>query len=622
MNMKGTLLAASLLALTAIACPAVAESPDPYGICYHITFMDDGIQMRRDLRIQKQIGISMVRSDLNWPWIPKGKDGKYNYAKIDKCVRILKRNKMKLLPILNQAPPEAQPYHEHLDQWADFVRQTVERYRKDMPYWEVINEHNFTNQGHWGSRELPVHTKHYTQLLKKTYETIKEIDPNLQVLYGGTSHIPLEYIESTFRYGAGEYFDIMNVHPYAWADEPETLTERLRNLNTLMKKFGLENKPVWVTEIGWSTAPQKRPRIYRQILPIAFRKIGIDPKKVPIVFLDKVHSRIMDFKSSFPEFKEWISLPSDRLKNLDPRKYPVLLPVVEEYYDPYHAKELLRYVKRGGTIILPQGVPFNYPRKQLRNDLAEIPYPKLDLKKELGIAMEFPWTHRHPETKQIEIPGIPEKELHHFSNIRFLSGKEMKGEDCFLPLAYGVKGDFRKPFAGIYRYSNGRKGNVIVIAQRADVVHAETTEAMQAEILPRAHLLMFAEGVQKAFWYSFLSGDPESSNEESNFGIVSRERVPKPAYRAYGTLSKMFPKGSTKPVVRIRPDGVYTAKWQRPDGKQVLAVWLPDKTAKCRLPIGEKILETINHLGDPVSVNPADLTVSPGILYFVCEGGN
>ena len=317
--MKGTLLAASLLALTAIACPAVAESPDPYGICYHITFMDDGIQMRRDLRIQKQIGISMVRSDLNWPWIPKGKDGKYNYAKIDKCVRILKRNKMKLLPILNQAPPEAQPYHEHLDQWADFVRQTVERYRKDMPYWEVINEHNFTNQGHWGSRELPVHTKHYTQLLKKTYETIKEIDPNLQVLYGGTSHIPLEYIESTFRYGAGEYFDIMNVHPYAWADEPETLTERLRNLNTLMKKFGLENKPVWVTEIGWSTAPQKRPRIYRQILPIAFRKIGIDPKKVPIVFLDKVHSRIMDFKSSFPEFKEWISLPSDRLKNLDPR---------------------------------------------------------------------------------------------------------------------------------------------------------------------------------------------------------------------------------------------------------------------------------------------------------------
>ena len=53
--MKRPLIAATLLALSAALFPAAAESPDPYGICYHITFMDDGIQMRRDLRLLKRI---------------------------------------------------------------------------------------------------------------------------------------------------------------------------------------------------------------------------------------------------------------------------------------------------------------------------------------------------------------------------------------------------------------------------------------------------------------------------------------------------------------------------------------------------------------------------------------
>lgn len=50
--------------------------------------------------------------------------------------------------------------------------------------------------------------------------------------------------------------DILSIHPYQWMADPLTYSVRDRNLvkiKELMKKYGLEDKLLWITEYGYSS---------------------------------------------------------------------------------------------------------------------------------------------------------------------------------------------------------------------------------------------------------------------------------------------------------------------------------------------------------------------------------
>lgn len=89
----------------------------------------------------------------------------------------------------------------------------------------------------------------YAQLLKTTYTVIKETDPEAQVLIagaaGGNSQF-LAFYKGVFEIeGMGEYFDIGNVHCIS-NDEYENFN--VQPYMELLKEYGLEDKPIWVTE--------------------------------------------------------------------------------------------------------------------------------------------------------------------------------------------------------------------------------------------------------------------------------------------------------------------------------------------------------------------------------------
>ena len=50
---------------------------------------------------------------------------------------------------------------------------------------------------------------------------------------------------------------------------PELLIRDLKDLKALMKKYRID-KPIWITEVGWSTA--RSSAFYRQVLPAVFRR--------------------------------------------------------------------------------------------------------------------------------------------------------------------------------------------------------------------------------------------------------------------------------------------------------------------------------------------------------------
>jgi hypothetical protein len=87
------------------------------------------------------------------------------------------------------------------------------------------------------------------------------------VVLGGLSKNDYGYLEQLYAAGAGSYFDVGNVHPYTGVADPtlcwdEAGTNRravdafcgIDEVRAVMVANGDADKPLWLTEFGWSTS--------------------------------------------------------------------------------------------------------------------------------------------------------------------------------------------------------------------------------------------------------------------------------------------------------------------------------------------------------------------------------
>ncbi len=215
--------------------------------------------------------------------------------------------------------------------FADFVEQVVTRYGSASPYgvryWQLGNEPDVSPVelsgwrdapfGCWGDPNDPYYGGgHYAEMLKVVYPRIKAVDPNAQVLMGGlllecdpaTTTVPDTcanknryksgyFLEGVLKAGGGEYFDIVDVHSYAYfsATLPSRmhsyyawsgpaggtgLPEKVAFVRKTLNKYGL-TKPVLVGEVAlkcyaptkagdppldacWEAAAAFVPRVYAE----------------------------------------------------------------------------------------------------------------------------------------------------------------------------------------------------------------------------------------------------------------------------------------------------------------------------------------------------------------------
>jgi hypothetical protein len=153
------------------------------------------------------------------------------------------------------------------DDYAAFAGTVVQRYRGQIRGYIVWNEPNLAKE--WGGR--PPDPAAYTELLRRAYEAIKAADPEATVVSAGlasTNHQDAEamddraFLEAMYQAGAGAYFDVLGAHPYGFAyppDDPRGVHDglnlaRLLDLRQIMEAHGDGDKPIWVTELGWTTA--------------------------------------------------------------------------------------------------------------------------------------------------------------------------------------------------------------------------------------------------------------------------------------------------------------------------------------------------------------------------------
>ena len=659
MRYRILLLCASLLALCATASAEKPNVESPYGVCAHLGGGMEFDAMPANLAAMRAAGIRWARADFSWNAV-EWKKGDWHFNHLDRVLDEADKAGITILPILDYNVSWANPAFQHLDDWSEYVRQLVTRYKDRIRYWEVWNEENIPN--FWKEPNA----KDYVTLLKRTYEIIKEIDPELKVVFGGLAGVPHDYYENVLKEGGGKYFDIVNIHPYRGGIVTVSLCERflddIKKFRDLTIKYTGEDRPVWITEMGWATPPafgttnrqvieaglkQLYPNGLPGAMPHGQKDEVMPPKKsgskIPTstqeptlsVKFAALYDPRYDISSQQPPVILESTIPNgvevdfvslDQLKTLSPKTHPcLLLPSGEHFPTPYF-DNLVEYVRSGGTLILVGGVPLYYVSQwDSQGFLTHSGHASDSYRHTLRIGWEAWWTKKNvPEHARL----VPAKEYEEIlkqavkeEGSRFLNDSLLKPGDAFIPLINAASENYSAPVAAVIKFDSDFKGALIVSTIMNGGSTNVCSEPNQGVFLAQAYLLAYVGGVDRYFWYEFQAVEQDDVDREHHFGMVHRDLSPKTGYLAMKTLTKMRPDGSVQNPGWLKDDFCQVS-WKRPDGKTVTAVWLPGSEGERTVTLNSPVESACDCFGKPVSVPAPEgtaykLKLSPKVLYLV-----
>jgi hypothetical protein len=165
--------------------------------------------------------------------------------------------------------------------WRDFLEAAVKRYGPGGSYWAGDYQQQFPN-----AKPLPVKAwqvwtepngkayfkpqpsvSRYATLLRISHDAIKHADPNARVVLAGLVGLRKwhgrrlkgvagwKYLRRLYRVpGVKRDFDIAAMNPYA--PNLDQLRREMKLVRAAMKKGGDRRTPVWITELGWGSAPK------------------------------------------------------------------------------------------------------------------------------------------------------------------------------------------------------------------------------------------------------------------------------------------------------------------------------------------------------------------------------
>ncbi|NOZ19506.1 MAG: hypothetical protein GXP25_00295 [Planctomycetes bacterium] len=91
------------------------------------------------------------------------------------------------------------------------------------------------------------------KLHKVTYEAIKKVQPDAVVLGPCPYTFKWDFLEKFFELGGGKWIDQVVIHAYDSAPPDVNFTANLRKLRDLLGHFGLGDRDIYITEMGYAT---------------------------------------------------------------------------------------------------------------------------------------------------------------------------------------------------------------------------------------------------------------------------------------------------------------------------------------------------------------------------------
>lgn len=604
----------------------VAASGSPYGVCSH--FYGKGEEKRTNtFRVMKDVGIGWVRTDFAWTSIEK-QVGEWDFSGGDALVDHADQEGIRLLPILDYDHPRARPIQDNIPAWREYVRRTVSRFGRSARHFEVWNEPNTMC---WGRPSMP--PEHYLRILKGAYEEIKAVDPDIAVGTAGFSGVPLEYINALYEQGASSYFDFLCIHPYTCPRAPEgQLDLKIEALRDVMAKHGDAAKPLWVTEIGWST--EKAESADGGAFAAGLKVAAPQRKKWRVVFCPidmtdpglngEIRSLLLKTLQKGSSFD--VCTVSETRERIAKGMADCLV-LCNERFPAGMEDEILTFVRSGGVLAALSGMPLwqGYAANADGTMTAVKSATGAALRKTLGIATEAEWSNPNLAGR---IRVKPVKGLRGivtppggFLSSRFLTDKAIVKGARFIPLLVGTDKAGKDACASaVYKFKGG--GAVLVSAFSSACLQKACDEEGQKRMAVRSLAILLAEGVERAFWYDLDAEERVADSSSHHYGIVHADFSPKPVHGGIAQFTKMRPVGSKNLERTWHDDGrtVYFPQWKRPDGSVAGLVWTSREAKDGRLTFeGTPTFRTID--GNTLAV-PRDsdgtyrLPLSGSPIYF------
>ncbi|MGQ9610278.1 MAG: hypothetical protein ACUVWN_13340 [bacterium] len=196
--------------------------------------------------LAKLTGIKWVRDRISWEEVEKQRNELADKTRYDISADVQNNYGLKVYQVFHATPGWAQieknshSFPDDLRDAYNFAVQMARRFKGKVSAWEIWNEPDIIAF----SDELG---DSYSSLLKAMYIGFKSVDPEIPILICSFAMEPGIFAETIFQNDVGKYFDIYNYHIY---DDWKHHSERaLKHIN-LLKKYGLDSKPVWLTEAG------------------------------------------------------------------------------------------------------------------------------------------------------------------------------------------------------------------------------------------------------------------------------------------------------------------------------------------------------------------------------------
>jgi hypothetical protein len=266
----GLIVALGAVAELLVGCRAASADPaaKPH-LAAHTLRADD-----YSLALARAAGFDTIVQVFAWREIEPTRD-QFHWEVTDQVVAAAEYYGLDLVVRLDQHPawasavqPPLNAPPDHLGDYRHFVERVAMRYRGRIRAYIIWNEPNLALE--WGGR--PPDPAAYVELLRTGYEAVKAGDPAALVVSAGLAptngdgELAMDeraYLRAMYRAGAARYFDVLGAHPYGLGQPPDApLTAngglvfgRLVELRAIMLDNGDGDKPVWITEVGWTVDP-------------------------------------------------------------------------------------------------------------------------------------------------------------------------------------------------------------------------------------------------------------------------------------------------------------------------------------------------------------------------------
>ena len=282
-------LAACLAVLAALSGGSGGEPQKParpdrafLGLVAEDAFGKPGAYRRENLDRLGSTGAGLVRQTFDWARIERS-PGRYDLAFYDDYVGALARRRLRLLPILFNAPrfrssAPADPRHGTYPprspaEMGEFGAVLARRYGPGGSFWREHHELPplpVRSWQVWNEPNLPVYwpsgpdATQYVALLRATARGIRRVDPGAEIVTAGlpdsTLGVPLDrYLTDMYAAGGAGAFDVIAVNPYG--EDARGVLDTVRAVRAVASRNG-DNPAVWITELGWATGgPQSAFRV-------------------------------------------------------------------------------------------------------------------------------------------------------------------------------------------------------------------------------------------------------------------------------------------------------------------------------------------------------------------------